>query len=516
VLDEAVGRLAEDDLPGRGGLLEPLADVDRVAADEAVAGGRIAGHHLAGVDPDPHLEVDLARAIELRDALLDVERGSHGPQGIVLVDDRHAEDGHDLVADELLDGAAMRLDDRRGTFEEAEHQVAERLRVEPARELGERDEVAEEDSDRLAPFDGAIREHVHVPNVHPSWRVGQVRAYHLTVLSEGVTGLAVEVLDLVKRYPKAQVNAVDGVSFGVAGGEVFGLLGPNGAGKTTTVGMLTTRVRPTAGTARIGGVDVAEDPVQARRQLAVVPQRSNLDRSISIRDNLVFHAAYHGVPARERERRADELLEQFGLLDRARDKPDFFSGGQAQRVMIARALTHAPRVLFLDEPTTGLDPAARLFVWDRLRELRDSEVTLILTTHDMDEAALLADRVGIMDHGKLLALDTPEALMRSLEGEGTLELAADKPADGTVVDALGALRGVDRIEQVQAVAENSAPPARDSQPLRVRLYLSGDAALLVAPAAAVLAEHGLALQDVKLGAPTLEDVFIHLTGRALR
>jgi len=337
------------------------------------------------------------------------------------------------------------------------------------------------------------------------------------LLHDESAGLAVEVRDLVKRYPKSPVNAVDGVSFGVAAGEVFGLLGPNGAGKTTTVGMLTTRVRPTAGTASIGGVDVVRDPVQARRQLAVVPQRSNLDRSISIRDNLVFHAAYHGVPVREREERADELLEQFGLLDRARDKPDFFSGGQSQRVMIARALTHAPQVLFLDEPTTGLDPAARLFVWDRLRELRASDVTIILTTHDMDEAALLADRVGIMDHGRLLALDTPDALMRSLEGEGTLELAADRPADGAVVDALAALRGVDRVERIQAAAENGAPPPLpESQPLRVRLYLTGEAALLVAPAAAVLTEHGLALQDVKLGTPTLEDVFIHLTGRTLR
>jgi ABC-2 type transport system ATP-binding protein len=333
------------------------------------------------------------------------------------------------------------------------------------------------------------------------------------VPAEDSAGLAVEVLDLVKRYPKAPVNAVDGVSFAASAGEVFGLLGPNGAGKTTTVGMLTTRVRPTAGTARLGGVDVVGDPVRARVQLAVVPQQSNLDRSISIRDNLIFHAAYHGVPPREREERADELLDQFGLLDRRGDKPDFFSGGQSQRVMIARALMHAPRVLFLDEPTTGLDPAARLFVWDRLRELRDSNVTLVLTTHDMDEAALLADRVGIMDHGHLLALDTPEALMRSLEGEGTLDLAADRPADGTVVEALAALEGVDRAEQIQATAENAES---ESEPLRVRLYLTGDAALLVAPAAAVLHEHGLALQDVKLGTPTLEDVFIHLTGRSLR
>jgi ABC-2 type transport system ATP-binding protein len=331
-------------------------------------------------------------------------------------------------------------------------------------------------------------------------------------------GLAVQVRDLVKRYPKSPVNAVDGVSFAAVAGEVFGLLGPNGAGKTTTIGMLTTRVRPTGGIARIGGVDVVGDPVRARAQLAVVPQHSNLDRSISIRHNLIFHAAYHGVPAGESEKRADELLDQFGLLDRAKDRPDFFSGGQSQRVMIARALMHAPRVLFLDEPTTGLDPAARLFVWDRLRELRDSDVTLILTTHDMDEAALLADRVGVMDHGRLLALDTPEALIGSLEGEGTLELTADQAADGAVVDALGALAGVGRVETVHGAAEDGGPeaPSSGSQPLRVRLYLTGDAALAVAPAAAVLAEHGLALQDVKLGAPTLEDVFIHLTGRTLR
>jgi ABC-2 type transport system ATP-binding protein len=333
---------------------------------------------------------------------------------------------------------------------------------------------------------------------------------------------AVEVEGLVKRYPRGKVNALDGVSFSVAPGEVFGLLGPNGAGKTTTVGVLTTRVRPSGGSAWIGGVDVVRDPVEARRRLAVVPQRSNLDRALSIRDNLVFHAAYHGVPARDREARADELLQQFGLLERAGERPDFFSGGQSQRVMIARALMHAPEVLFLDEPTTGLDPAARLFVWDRLRELQDRGVTLVLTTHDMDEAAALADRVGIMDLGRLLALDTPQALMRSLLGETTLELATDRPADAAVVDALAALNGVERVERLQQPAAADGGPPDQNAPvaaptgLRVRLYLTGEAALLVAPAAAALGAQGLSLVDVKLGAPTLEDVFIHLTGRTLR
>jgi len=339
-----------------------------------------------------------------------------------------------------------------------------------------------------------------------------------------MTVAAVEVSGLVKRYPKSPANAVDGVSFTVEPAEVFGLLGPNGAGKTTTIGVLTTRVRPTAGSAAINGVDVMRDPVGARRQLAVVPQRSNLDRSISIRDNLIYHARYHGVPAAERGTRADELLGQFGLLDRAKTRPDFFSGGQSQRVMIARAMMHQPKVLFLDEPTTGLDPAARLFVWDRLRELQNRGVTLVLTTHDMDEAASLADRVGIMDHGKLLALDTPQALMRSLSGESTLEITTDGPADDDTVDGLAALPGVERVERILA-GPNGGPPGAvpgapagpvQPQPLRVRLYLSGEASLLVAPAAASLAQRGLALSDVRLGTPTLEDVFIHLTGRTLR
>ncbi len=336
---------------------------------------------------------------------------------------------------------------------------------------------------------------------------------------------AVTVRDLVKRYPKSPVNAVDGVSFEVSPGEVFGLLGPNGAGKTTTVGVLTTRVAPTSGTATVAGVDVVRQPVLARSKLAVIPQRSNLDRALSIRSNLIFHAAYHGVSARERARRADELLDQFGLLERANVKPDMFSGGQSQRVMIARALMHAPTVLFLDEPSTGLDPAARLFLWDRLRELRDRGVTLVLTTHDMDEAAELADRVGIMDHGRLLALDAPEALMRSVPGGTTLELTTHAgnaaTADGILAD-LGALTEVERVDRLGPAGDGSPPGAPNGDgaflggELRMRLYVSGDAPLLVAPAAAVLGRHGATLSDVKLGIPTLEDVFIDLTGRALR
>ena len=224
----------------------------------------------------------------------------------------------------------------------------------------------------------------------------------------------VSVEELVKRYPKSQGNAVDGVSFDVATRRGLRAARPERRREDDDRRRPRPAFDPPPGRRPSQASTSCGDPVRARSSLAVIPQRSNLDRSLSIRDNLVFHAAYHGVPAARRNRRADELLEQFGLFDRARSKPDLFSGGQAQRVMIARALMHAPRVLFLDEPTTGLDPAARLFVWDRLRELRDRGVTLVLTTHDMDEAAELADRVGIMDHGKLLALDTPETLMRSV------------------------------------------------------------------------------------------------------
>jgi ABC-2 type transport system ATP-binding protein len=317
---------------------------------------------------------------------------------------------------------------------------------------------------------------------------------------------AVEVEGLEKRYPKAPVNAVDGVTFTVQRGEVFGLLGPNGAGKTTTIGVLTTRVRRTGGVARVGGIDVTRDPVRARTQLAVVPQRTNLDRSLSIRQNLIFHAAYHRVPSAERNRRADELLELFGLSDRADDKPDYMSGGQSQRVMIARAMMHTPQVLFLDEPSTGLDPAARLFVWDRLCDLRERGTTIVITTHDMDEAATLAERVGIMDHGKLLALDRPEVLTRSLPGKTTLEVAL-AGVDGnmdTAVEALERLDGVERLERLEGSDGH------------VRLYVGGDAPLMVAPVAGAVAGLGITLSDVKIGEPSLEDVFINLTGRALR
>ncbi|MGF7234114.1 MAG: ABC transporter ATP-binding protein [Frankia sp.] len=342
---------------------------------------------------------------------------------------------------------------------------------------------------------------------------------------------AVNVRDLVKRYPKRPVNAVDGVSFSVGGGEVFGLLGPNGAGKTTTIGILTTRVAPSGGRAEIAGVDVVADPVGARRHLAVVPQRANLDQALSARRNLLFHAAYFGMGAAERSARADELLAQFGLSDRGDDKVDRFSGGQVQRLLIARALMHSPRVLFLDEPSAGLDPQARLFIWDRIRDLRSAGVTVFLTTHDMDEAAALADRVGVMDRGRLLALDTPAALVERIGGASTLDVGIGLGASGDLPALLGglaALPGVDHLDRVSPDGPGGpdpgrAPPrgpgrapARAPTSVRVRIYGTGDATALLVPVAQVLEKHGATPRDLTLGRPTLEDVFISLTGRGLR
>jgi len=243
-----------------------------------------------------------------------------------------------------------------------------------------------------------------------------------------------------------------------------------------------------------------------------------------VKQNLLFHAAYHGVPRAIRRERARVLLGQFGLGERADEKPGMFSGGQTQRMMIARALMHAPVVLFLDEPSTGLDPAARLFVWDRINELKEAGTTVVLTTHDMEEAATLADRVGIMDRGKLLALDTPAALIRQLPGERTLDVSVSLRGRSTVDDVaagLSKLPGVERIEHVPAGTQGAAAagvgaPSTDGVPEHFRLYVVGEASALVGPAVQTLESLSAALDGVGLGEPSLEDVFIHLTGRALR
>jgi ABC-2 type transport system ATP-binding protein len=349
---------------------------------------------------------------------------------------------------------------------------------------------------------------------------------------------AVEVVELVKLYKKNPKPAVDHLSFTVEPGEVFGLLGPNGAGKTTTVGVLTTRVLPTAGRASVEGVDVIAQPTVARQLLGVVPQRNNLDRSLNIRQNLLFHAAYHGVGRAERTRLADEILERMGLADKASERIDYVSGGQSQRVMIARALMHRPKVMFLDEPSTGLDPQARLFVHDRITQLRDEGVTIVLTTHDMDEAAKLSDRVGIIDHGKLLALDTPAGLMRGLPGSTTLTVTVNLDGkDGTEInDRLSTVDGVERVERITAAGAGPMPAMPPGMPPgmggggmppgfappnagagnQFRLYTAAEPAAVLPAVLKVLGDIDCDLTDLAIGTPSLEDVFIHLTGRELR
>ena len=303
--------------------------------------------------------------------------------------------------------------------------------------------------------------------------------------------------DLRKRYRPGSPEAVAGVSFEVAEGEVFGLLGPNGAGKTTTIGAMTTRVRPTSGRVAIDGLDVMKDPVGVKQRIAVVPQRPNLDRALSAIEVLTFHAAYFGWSRRKRRERALELLALLGLEGREDDDVNDYSGGMAQRLMIARALMHEPRMLFLDEPTTGLDPQSRLFLWDRVGELRARGVTLLLTTHDMVEADLLCDRIGIIDHGEMIALDTPRGLRSLLPGERGLEVTVAGSADPEK-----AFEPLGRVEVASSTDEGSTIRVYAKKPLR-ELVAAADAA-------------GLTVDGVRRIEGTLEDVFVHLTGRDLR
>ena len=297
---------------------------------------------------------------------------------------------------------------------------------------------------------------------------------------------AIRLEGLVKEYAgPPRVRALVGVDLEVREGEVFGLLGPNGAGKTTTVGVCTTRVLPTSGRATVVGVDVLADPPRARRSIGVVSQYNTLDRSCTVRENLVYHCRYFGMGGTESAARADELLQQFHLTDRASALPMQLSGGLAQRVQVARAIAHRPSVLFLDEPTAGLDPQSRLALWDLIEGMRERGITVLLTTHYMDEADRLSDRVAIIDAGRVLVTDT------------VVQLQLDGSFDG-LAQALGRVAGV-------------------------REVLPADGGLRVMAASregllprVVEAAAPYALRDVSVSEPTLETVFIHLTGKALR
>jgi len=295
-----------------------------------------------------------------------------------------------------------------------------------------------------------------------------------------------------------EILALDRLDLTVEEGEFFGLLGPNGAGKSTTIGVLTTRVLPSGGSATVMGIDVVRDPVGVKRRIGVVPQRPNPDRALTARQNLLFHADYFGIPRVESSREADELLALFGIADRAESKVHEMSGGQQQRLMLVRALMHAPAILFLDEPTVGLDPQARLALWEILRRLHAEGRTIVMTTHYMEEADQLCDRVGIVDRGLLLACDTTANLKARAPGGTLIVLTLDGTAE--VVVGADRLPGVLRTEVEGRALRVFAERPGESIPALIR---QAEAA-------------GRQVTDIHLSPPSLETLFVSMTGRTLQ
>jgi ABC-2 type transport system ATP-binding protein len=306
------------------------------------------------------------------------------------------------------------------------------------------------------------------------------------------------------KQPKPEIVALDGLSLEISPGEIFGLLGPNGAGKSTTVGILTTRVRPTSGKAWIGDYDVWADQVVVKRLIGVVQQRPNLDFSLTAREILLFHGAYFGIDSRERVHRAMALLERFKLTDRGDQMVRGFSGGMMQRLSIARAMMHDPQVLFLDEPSAGLDPQTRLLLWEIIREYNERGKTILLTTHNMEEADALCQRVGIIDHGRKIALGTPAELKASVPGGFLLRLRFGKNSP-ELLQRLQTLAGVTEVRpNTGANSKNSADVYADR------------GGSLVSEIANVASGASVELCDVHISEPSLENLFLHHTGRSLR
>jgi len=305
---------------------------------------------------------------------------------------------------------------------------------------------------------------------------------------------------LTKVYPGMDAPAVDRLDLDVFEGEIFGLLGPNGAGKTTTAGILTTRVIPTSGSAFVGGVDVARHPALAKQLSGIVSQQNTLDRQLTVWENLYFHGRLFGMGAKASRETADELLEKFHLARWGKASVYALSGGMAQRVMVARAIFHRPTVLFLDEPTAGLDPQSRLTLWELLGELNADGQTIMLTTHYMEEADRLCDRVAIMDHGRFLALDTPVALKQSIGADTVVTVRPTSDPAGFARLLEGSVEGVSRTRIVGHSVE---------------LYVKG-AEHLVPRVVSAAERGGYEVGDLSIAEPTLETVFINLTGKELR
>jgi len=302
------------------------------------------------------------------------------------------------------------------------------------------------------------------------------------------------------KQPKAQIPALDKLSLEILPGEIFGLLGPNGAGKSTTVGVLTTRVRPTSGQAWIGEQDVWKEPTRVKHLIGVVPQRPNLDFSLTAREILIFHAAYFGIGSKLRNERADALLEKFKLSERANQMVRGFSGGMMQRLSIARAMMHDPQVLFLDEPSAGLDPQTRILLWEIIREYHQAGRTVLLTTHNMEEADALCQRLAIIDHGHVIALGTPLQLKASIPGGFLLRLRFGNQT-------------ADLLKQLQSLAGVREVRASDNAGADVYADRGGS---LISEIANLAASSGAELSDVHISEPSLENLFLHHTGRSLR
>ena len=312
--------------------------------------------------------------------------------------------------------------------------------------------------------------------------------------------MIVQIEALRKVYEgKQRVVAVDGIDLEVERGEIFGLLGPNGAGKTTTIGICTTRTLPTGGTVRIAGIDVVKHPAQARQWIGVVPQFNTLDRSLTIFENIYYHCRYFGFSHANAKARSNELLAQFLLTERSKAYPNQLSGGLAQRVQIARAIAHRPTVLFLDEPSAGLDPQSRIAMWTAVQGLRKDGITVVLTTHYMEEADELSDRVGVVDRGRMLALGSPQKLKDTYGAQTIIDLKL-RHLEGAELVAED-LRRRDGVQSAEATAEG------------LRVFAGGADGLLPE---IIQASVKLGLRDISITEPSLETVFIHLTGRDLR
>src|SRR6266571_6995759 len=302
------------------------------------------------------------------------------------------------------------------------------------------------------------------------------------------------------KQPKPQVVALDGISLEVSPGEIFCLLGPNGAGKSTTVGVLTTRVRPTSGQAFIGEHDVWKAQVAVKRQIGVVAQRPNLDFSLTAREILAFHGAYFGLTSHERSKRAEALLDRFKLTDRADQMVRGFSGGMMQRLSIARAMMHDPQVLFLDEPSAGLDPQTRLLLWEIVREYNQNGKTILLTTHNMEEADALCRRIAIVDHGRVIDEGSPAGLKASIPGGFLLRLRFGNQTP-------------DLLQRLQSLA--GVREARTNDSTGVDMYADRGGSL-ISEIANLASNLGAELSDVHISEPSLENLFLHHTGRSLR